>query len=192
MINNQDAEVDEYEADELEGVAGLDEKALAAVKMLGMNDLANAYSMGTMLSWGTSSDWLEQLSGGSMPSWAGIVDPKVSANVRFASKFTVVNPVTFGTIVRGFIDEEQSEGEKIAWKVANYSFTLIDIGVGIASFNPAVIVSIIGLGLTLIDDFIQWDSLWDSILNRDTHDYTERTLWLHRNTSFKFQDPANK
>ena len=106
MASNPDAEEDELEADEHEAVAGLDEKAAAAVKVLGMNDLANAYSMGTMLSWGTSSDWLEQISGGDMPNWAGIVDPKLSANVRFASKFTVVNPVTFGTIVRGFIDEE--------------------------------------------------------------------------------------
>ena len=72
--------------------------------------------------------------------------------------------------------------------MANYSFSLLSIGLGIATANPYVIVDIIGLGLSLIDDFIAWDSL----LGNDTTDYSESTLWLDRTQSFKFLDPSNK
>ena len=109
---------------------------------------------------------------------------------HWSKKWPTVNPVTFFSQIRGAFEEDvpMSEGEKIGWKVANYSWTLLDIGVGIASGDITTIIDIIGLGITFFDDLINFDSLW----GRDTTDYTEKNVWINRNQGFKFEDPAKR
>ena len=80
-----------------------------------------------------------------------------------------------------------SEEEAIIWKVANYTYSILDIGFGILSGDPTVVIDVVNLALTLHIDFKNWDSR-----TGNTSDFTERTLWLSRYQSFKFEDPTGK
>ena len=66
--------------------------------MLGLNEIATAYSYATMVSLG-------DVAGGIGNFYAGTFKTSIAA-MSTAAKLTVVNPVTFGTIIRGFIDGE--------------------------------------------------------------------------------------
>ena len=101
---------------------------------------------------------------------------------HFSKKWPTVNPVTFFGQIRNLIDEPMSDGEKIGWKVANYGWTLLDIGIGLASGDVTTIIDIIGLGITFFDDLANFDSLW----GRDTTDYTVKNVWLNRYHGFRF------
>ena len=139
----------------------------AAERLSDLSTIANGISYATIMSWDDILDW-KTLSAGDIAKLSPL---------KYASyKWPVVNPVTFGSIIRGFIDTEKSEGEKVGWKVANYGFTILDIAFGLYTLDPTVVIDIVGLAATFIEDIIQWDSLW----GRDTTDYTERTLWLSR------------
>ena len=148
-----------------------------------LSSFSNAYALATMYTgpgienpdWGLKS-WKDDDSDDD--------ETKPKKPKHWSKKWPTVNPVTFFSQIRNKFDEVVpiSEGEKIGWKVANYGWALLDIGVGIASGDVTTIIDIIGLGITFFDDFLNWDSLW----GRDTTDYTEKNVWLSRYDGFRF------
>ena len=175
------AEEDKFEAD-LDAVNGLDTVQIAA-KMISYNAVANHISHYRMVSWKFFSDLV------SIPTETAADIAKMSSLKRASRFWPMINPVTFGSVIRGAFDEQlpKSEEEAILWKVANYAYSIVDIGVGILGRDPTVILDVVGLALTLVADIANWD--W---LTGNTSDFTENTIWLSRYQSFKFEDPTGK
>ena len=106
-----------------------------------------------------------------------------------------VNPVTFVSLIRSKFEtiEPISEEEQVAWKVATYGWAILDIGVGIISRDPTVMIDIAGLVIQFIADMVNWDSLWGN--EKETpvdYNYEENVLFFNAQQSFRFKDPAGR
>ena len=151
--------------------------------MIGYNSLANTIAHYKMVSWTGVSDLI------STPAASAADIAKMSSLKRASRKWPMINPVTFASVIRGAVEEPlpMSEDEAIGWKVANYAYSILDIGFGILGRDPTVIFDVMSLALTLVADIANWD--W---LTGETSDFTENTIWLSRDQSFKFKDPTGK
>ena len=78
-----------------------------------------------------------------------------------------------------------SEEEIIAWKVATYTYAVVDIVMGVVSRNPLVIIDVIGLGLSILADVVGEKP-------RHDYNYEESALYLNYDQSFKFKDAADR
>ena len=103
---------------------------------------------------------------------AGDTSPKniekyTGVSTKKRSKPGVFNFFSYMLLVRG---DEMSEGETIAWKTANYLYSIADIAFGLASFDPMVIFDIAALAISLATEI--WGLPVDDPFN---------TIYLPRN-----------